>query len=216
MENYEQLHGQTIAEQNKQLIDSIRKKANKPPANNTWLTVLWVIAMVVLIAGAIIGIWLATRPIKTNNNDNLIISVNGHESNEQELQNLKFPMDTVDYQLSVCNNKQSDVNVYFRFSALTFVEGVLENNILEFVPPTSNINNFFYDEEQDTWYYLGYLEVNEQVKICSKVKLKGNETSNLYAGKSVGFSLIIEAVQASADYVWLNSSEEWLTLMGIK
>lgn len=216
MENFEQLHSQTIAQQNKELIENARKNFNKPPMNKNWITILWVVVMVVVTVAAIIGIYFATKPIpdEVNNTINLTVNSDDSEKNQTELAKLKFPADLVDYSLYVCNDKQSDFNIYFRFSASTFVEGVLEENILQFFMAPEMEDYFYYDEDQDTWYYLGYLELEERVNICSQVRIKST-TGNLYAGKSVNFALIVEAVQASNEHVWLDASAEWLELMGL-
>ena len=217
MDNFEQLHGKTIAEKNKELIEKIRKASNKPPQNTNLVTSLWIIVMVVVTICAIIGIYYATKPIVIDDNYTINVTVDSDdpENNQTQLQNLKFPADVVNYSLYVCNDKQSEYNIYFRFSALTFVEGVMENNILAFIMAPENASSFYYDQDQDMWYYLGYLEIKEKVNICSKVQLKGHTTDNSYADKQIGFTLIVEAVQSNVDHVWLDASAQWLELMGL-
>ena len=216
MENFEQLHSQTIESQNKELIENARKNFNKPPVNKNWITILWVIVMVIVTIASIIGIYYAIKPIPNEENNTINLTVNGedNEKNQTELSKLKFPADKVDYSLYVCNDKQSEFNIYFRFTAVTFVEGVMEENILAFFMEPDMQDNFYYDESQDTWYYMGYLEIEEKVNICSQVKIK-DSAGNSFAGKSVSFALVVEAVQANADYLWLDASQEWLELMGL-
>lgn len=216
MSDFEQQHKQVIAEQNKELIDDVRKNANKPKKSNKWITKLWVAVMIVFTIGAIVGIYFATRPVPDDDGNIINITVNSDspEQNSAQLNNLQFPQDIVNYSLFVCNDKQSTYDVYFRFSANTVVNGVVEENILSFIMASENASKFFYDETQDTWYYLDALDINEKITICSQVKIKPT-ADNSYADKSVGFGLTVEAIKADSGIVWLDASQQWLELMGI-
>ena len=208
---------QSVQQNNKSLIDKVRKGSNKKKSNYKLITVLWVLGIIVAAVLVLFVIFLAIKPVEHDpysQTINLTLTSEDTFKNSEEIQKLKFPSDIVEYNLIVKNDLQNSYDVFLRFKALTYVGDESKENITILEMNEENAENFYYDEGSDTWYYLGVIAVGEELTICDRIGTSGEKTNNEYANATVNFYVLIDAVKATSEGVWSDEeSNQWREMM---
>ena len=198
------MENQSIQQENLNLINKTRKNSNKKKKNFTWITVLWIFAVIAIAVIILFVVFNALKPIPVDpysQTINVTLTSEDTYKNSEEIKKIKFPSDVVDYNLKISNDLQNEYDIYLRFKALTYLEGENKPNIME-IYITNNRENFYYDEQTDTWYYIGKILIGEELNICDKIGVSGGKTQNEYANKSISFYVLVEAIKATNDNIW--------------
>ena len=211
----------SFQQENKDLINKVRKNSYKKKKNFKWVTVLWVFGVIVAAVLILFLVFNALKPIQHDpysQTINVTLDSEDPFKNSEEIKKIKFPSDFVDYNLIVRNDLQNYYDVYLRFKPLTYDEdGPKYPNIMELKMSDEDSDNFYYDEDSDTWYYLGIIKKGEELTICSQIGASGGKTQNEYANKTVRFYVSIEAIRATEDtndIVWNDeASARWKEIM---
>ena len=215
------MENQSIQQENKNLINKVRKNSNKKKRSFKWVSILWLFGVIAIAVLIVFLVFNAIRPIQHDPYSQIInvtLTSDDTYKNSEEIQKLKFPSDFVDYNLIIKNDLQLSYDIYLRFKALTYVDGQMQlPNIMEFKMVEENKNNFYYDSESDYWYYLGKIERGEDLVICEKIGVSPYKTGNQYANKTVNFYVAIEAIRVNEnpeDIAWGDeSSVKWKQIM---